>query len=508
MRLTKAEGALAAGLVAWSLLPIVVLAGGGDVFNGSDGLQVADHMQYLSFIRDSGEHVLISNRLDVAADPHLFLHPMYVLSGLLWKLGASVQLAFLAWKPVTVVLLFIGFAAYVRRLLSADRTKMALALLLALFSVSIAAPLADWLGGSADLQFGTFVVGFEMFAAGYTWGASSGTISVALMPLFLLGIERVLEPSRRREGRSARWYAVWAGVAGMLCSWLHPWQGITLLAIILALAAWERLDRHYLALAVPVALTAAPLAYFWVLSQTDTSWQHVSQPNDFAHVGIWLVAGLAPALLALPGFPGRDLDLQERILRIWPAAAIVVYFALQSSWFYHAFVGLSLPLAVLAVRGWGRLRLPRLATAAVVLALTVPGMVFAVTELYDGRADHFFRSDEAAVLDYLDDSPRPGAVLAPRAPLGQAVPGLAGRNTFVGHYTWTPDYGAREAGTEDLFEGRLSARAARRLVRESGAAFLASDCRGRADLEPLLRRLLLRVRRFGCATVYELRPPA
>jgi hypothetical protein len=504
----RAPEALLGGLFAlWSLLPFALLFLGRDpgVFNGSNGLQVADHMQYLAFIRDAGENVLFSNRMDVASDPHLFLHPVSAISGLLWRLGASIQLAFLAWLPLTVALLVLGYAAYVRRLV-AGRGQAAAALALALFYFSIAAPLTDWLGADPELEFGTLIVGLEMFTGAYPWGGFPGAISVACMPLFLLGVERVLEPARRAAGRSARWYAVWTGVAGMLASWLHPWQGITLLVIVGCLVAWGRFERRYLALAGPVVLTAAPLAYLWILTQTDSSWAAVSRPNDFAHAAGWFFLGMLPVLLALPGFAGRDLDLQERMLRIWPFAALFVYFTLQSSWFYHALIALSLPLSILAVRGWSRLRLPRVAGVAAIAALTLPGMVFIAAELRDTREKHFFEPDERRALEYLDRSARRGPVLAAREPLGEAAPGFSGRQTFVGHYTWTPDYYAREDRAEALFDGRLGRRQALALVRESRAAFLASDCRDRADLRSRLRPVLVRVRRLGCATVYEVRP--
>src|SRR3954454_11804892 len=117
VRLSRAQRASLAALVVGSLVPFVLLLGGGDVFNGSDGIQVQDHMQYLSFIRESGEHLLISNRFDVAHDPRVFLHPVEAISGVAWRLGASLQLAFLMWKPAAVLVLFAGFAAYVRRAL-------------------------------------------------------------------------------------------------------------------------------------------------------------------------------------------------------------------------------------------------------------------------------------------------------------------------------------------------------------------------------------------------------
>jgi hypothetical protein len=197
------------------------------------------------------------------------------------------------------------------------------------------------------------------------------------------------------------------------------------------------------------------------------------------------------------------------MLRIWPVAAFAVYLALDRTWFYHAFAGLSLPLAILAVKGWRRLRVPRALAAAALLLATAPGMVWIVQQLVQTQGQHFFRPGEARALAFLDRASRPGPVLAPAMPLGQAVPAFAGRRTYVGHYYWTPDYPGRAAAADALFDGRLSRAQASQLVRSSQAAFLASDCRrGRVDLTPLLGQMILRTWRFGCATVYELRPAA
>jgi hypothetical protein len=380
------------------------------------------------------------------------------------------------------------------------------ALILAFFYVAPAMPLAEWLHGSPVLRFGTQVVGLEIFAGSYPWGGFPAAIAIGLMPLFLLGLERVLDSSKRAPGRSERWYAIWSGLAGMFVTWLHPWQGITLLAIVAGLVVWARLGRRVLSLVVPVGLTAAPLGYFYVLSHTHSSWQLVSHANNFAHVGWWFALGMLPLLLALPGFRGRDLDIQERALRLWPVAAFAVYFAMNRTWFYHALAALSLPLAILAVKGWRDLRVPRPLIAATLLAVTIPGMVYAVQQLVKTRDQHFFTPSEAHALAFLNSSPRSGPVLAPAVPLGQAVPAFAGRQTYVGHYYWTPDYFHRAALADALFDGRLAPAKAIQLVHASGVAFLASDCRrGRVNLEPLLGGMIARAWRFGCASVYELR---
>lgn len=512
------EAAVFVALALWALVPFAVfflrLDGGlavdtgRGVFYGSTGLVWVDQLQYMAWIREAGEHVLFSNRFDVKSDPRLFFHPMVAVSGLAWKLGASMPVAFLLWIPVTVILLFAGFAAYVRRFLAGQRAPQAAALVLALFFVTPASPLVDWLGGEGLLQFGTLLLGLELFSAGYLWGGFGGAISIALMPLFLLGVERILDPSRRRAGRSRNWYVAWTGTAGLFASWLHPWQGVVLLLIVAGFIAWDRFRRRNLVLAVPVGLTVAPLLYLFVLSRTDSSWGLAGGHGaGYSHLGWWFYLSMAPALLALPGFRGGQLDLQERMLRLWPAAALIAYFGLQQSWFYHALAGLTLPLAILGVRGWQRVGLPRGLGAVALVALTLPGMAWTVQALRSQQAEHFLAPGEHDALAYIERSPRPGAVLAPLWVVGPAVPAFAGRSTWIGHPTWTPNWGQRSKQAEQLFAGRLRPAEARRLVREAGVAFVASDCRRRTDLRRALRPLLTGVRRFGCATVYEVRAP-
>jgi len=503
--LTTWELALLAALAFWMLTPLVVLvaAGGGD-FNGTYGIQVDDQFQYMSFVREAGEHLLISNRFDVAPGPHVFLHPMFLASGLLWKLGASIQVAFLAWQPFAAAVLFFASAAYVRRLLG-QGAAAGIALLLGLFFFTPATPLVHWLGGGPQLQFGTLVMGLELFTGGYPWSGAAATIAIALMPIFLLGIERILDGSRRTSGHGRLWYVLWTGISGLLVSWLHPWQGIILLVILCGLWAWSRFDRRYLILALPGALTALPLAYYELLSRTASAWAQFSRTNDFPHVGVWFVLGLAPAVLAVPAMRGRHFDVQERLLRLWPLATLAVYFALHSGWIYQALGGLTIPLAILAVRSLRAVRFSRLAAGVAIAVVTVPGMVFLAHTLAVTHGDHFFAPAEREALAYLERVPRPGPVLA-RQRLGRAVPGFTGRSTWVGHYQWTPDYDARRTDAQALFGGRMPAGEAQRVVADSGAVFLLSGCDTPADLRPTLGPLVTGVHRMGCATVYEIRP--
>ena len=518
IRLSFGEGALLALLAAWSLIPlaagIVHLVAHGGVLAGPDGVGATDHYQYLAWIREAGEHVLISNRFDLASEPRVYLQPMWVASGLLWTLGLPVQAAFLAWKPICVVALFGGCLAYVRRTVTGRAAQLAaLALALLYFPPTTALLGRTGLGSELEDNLG-YLFTFQLTPATYLWGYVQTAIAVGLMPLFVLAVERLLDPARRRPGRGARFYALSAAAAGLIVSWVHPWQGLVLVAVGGGLALWGRLRRDQLPLALPLAATALPLAYFAVLGRTDTAWKEgAAEVADASHQWGWLVLALAPlALLALAGAlrTRRPLDVGDRMLLLWPLATLAVYGLLDRTFFFNTLSGLSIPLAVLAVRGAQRLRGPLAAPVAVaaVAAAVAPGAADIAWFLRDSidrdGIPRYLEPGEADALEFLDDSPRTGGVLA-RVYLGQAVPGHAGRRTYVGHPSWTPDYHERIEATEDLFAGRLPSAEARALVRRTGAVFVLEDCEQPRRLGTLLAPLALRTHRFGCATVYELR---
>jgi hypothetical protein len=512
-RLDPGEALLLALLAAWSLIPLAAgvahLITDGDVLSGTDGIGIVDHFQYLAWIREAGENGLISNRYDLGGDDAVYLQPMWLLSGLLWAVGLPIQATLLVWKPVCVLVLFAGCAVYVRRTVDGRGARLA-ALALALFYVPPLAVLFGRTGlGSAAEDGLLYLFGFELSPATFLWGYVQTALAVGLMPVFLLALERLLDPNRRRPGRGPRWYAGIAAGAGLLVSWVHPWQGMVLLGIAAGIALWERRAAVVTALALPAAATAVPLVYFAILARIDAAWGEGSEGIGSPHEWGWLLVAVAPlAVLAVVGAfarrPLRELDLQDRMLLLWPVVTLVIYAALDRTFFYNVLSGLTIPLAVLAVRGarW----LPRPVAVAAVILATAPGLVNLALEFRDGlgagASPRYLEDGEAEAMEFLDDSPAGGPVLT-RLYLGQAVPGFSGRNTYVGHPSWTRDFGTRVRETEELFAGRMPPDEARALVRRTSVAFVVVDCEQPRDLSRALGPLIRRTHRFGCATVYE-----
>jgi hypothetical protein len=516
--LTRGELLLLVALAGWSLIPtaaaLVHLAQDGGSWTGVDGNSVTDHLQYLAWVREASEHVLISNRFDTAHDPAVYAQPMWALSGFVAALTGSVQLGYLLLKPIAVAVLFGGVWAYVRRTVDGPGRRLA-ALALALFYVSPAAVLVGWGKlGDGDTRFVTDLFAVELSPSYSLWGYFQTAVAVGLMPVFLLAVERVLDPAKRAPGRGPRLYAGAAAAAGLLASWVHPWQGIVLLGILAALFAWGPERGRFAALALPASATLAPIVYFFVLSRTDTAWKAGRLDSELPHHWGWLLAALAPlAVFAIAGAlarrPFRDLDLQERALLLWPLVTLLVYAVFTRSFYYHLISGLTIPLAVLAVRSFDpRALVARLAAVVAIAACTLPGHAYLLDSFRDdvngGGLARYLRGGESAALHYLDDSPRDGAVLA-RVYLGAAIPAFTGRRTYVGHPSWTPDFYERDRQTDRLFHGRMSPAEARDLIRRSGAAFAVTDCNEPLDLRALAGPLVVGELHFGCATVYELR---
>ncbi len=505
-------------LLALAALSVAILAGlllRGRPLSGADGLLAADELQYFAWIRDAGEHVLIGNRFDLAPGPRSFLHPGFLLSGMVHRvLGLSVPAAYLLWKPVAVGLTFFACRAYVRRLLPPGGQRH-VALILALFAIMPASSFVTWSGWGGKPREYTFAfITGEMWSGQYLWGYLMTALAVFLMPVVLLGIER-WRVERRRS------ILAWAAVGTLVVCWLQPWQGATLAVIVVGVEAWRcarTRERPPLALAVVPLAAAIPSAYYFALATWDPSWKLAGEVNAAGAQAEWSWPWWAMVLVVLPlaapavlAYRGRAASWQEMALRLWPFAALAVYLQPAGTFPYHSFQGLTLPLAILAVQGIsGRWRPRRALVVAALFVMIVPGLASRVQaaahNVHAGADPYFVFGGEVRALKWLEANPRPGGVLA-SAYAGYMIPSRTGREVYVGALSWSPDWGTRGRRADALFEGRMTGEPARRFVLSTGARFLFGDCRpGVRDLSGELAGLVERVQRFGCATVYVLRP--
>ncbi|HEV7459489.1 MAG TPA: hypothetical protein VGN78_03040 [Solirubrobacteraceae bacterium] len=469
--------------------------------DGAFGPAYDDQTHYFSWVQDASQHLLVSNRYDLPTSPHDLLHPVLATSGLIHRATSlGVVESYVLWLPVAWALVIFAVWRYAGRFLGTGWARTA-ASAIALLWVPPAAAIADWTHWQ-DVHW--LATGYDSTTLTWTRGAYPGILAGALLPLALLGVERC-----RRSSSRARV----AGVAALalLASWIHPWQGV-LLIVIVVVAEGVTILRTRTWRPVPAVVVGAalvPLVYWAMLPRLDSFWsgaQLVGRATIPLTLAILIIAPLAvPAAGAYRRLPS---DWGEIALRAWPAAAVVLALIPGSSP-THYLLMLPLPLGVLAVRGLAAIR-PRspakaLAMAALAL-LAVPGAVWLADREagVDGFSLDRLGRGERAALESLAKEPRSGGVIASSEAVASMVPFRTGHPTYASNDVWATDAGRRAQRIAELFGGTMPGRDIRAFLRETRARFLVADCaRGTAQLETALPRGSTR-RTWGCVRLYSL----
>jgi hypothetical protein len=479
----------------------------GRVWTGTDGLYLVDQQQYLAWIRSASHHGLIANLFVLRPTPADYFQPAIAVSAGVTKLGVAPWLALLLWKPVAVTAFLFATRRYIHRSLSGTWERR-IALTLTLFF------------GCFTVVYGSFSVLGDLFPGFLSWGYVFALLALAAIVVALMRYD-----TARRQGR-----VVWLpGMLGACATLLHPWQGELLILIVLGgelmLGRPSSIDRRRLAnVALTVGLTGLALLYYAILGRADTSWRLARDASRHDYPLWSLIVAVVPLVIpALFAYRGRPASFLAAATRAWPVAVLALFFLSASALGatpLHAFQGITIPLAVLAIQGVRRTQVlrraphPRLAVALAVAVVTIPTTVWELGYAIDIAAPDpenptFIHRDEQRALDYLNSNPKRGGVLA-RSFLGALIPASTGRRVFVGDCLWSqPHCYERVHNARILFAGQMPAAAARTFVRQTGATFLLSDCESPVDLPRLLGPgMIAGTRRFGCARVYEVDRPS
>ena len=513
-------------------------------WSGSIGpANYGDSMQYLAFIRDSTDHILAGNLYSLDPPARAFLHPGIAVSGLLVRLGLPVPLSYALWVPISALALAAAVFAFVRELTPRGSVRTAALALALLYSLPV---------GLADQVLGTGKrIGLtEAATAQVLWGYPYAALSVALLCVAIVRFSRA-----REEGRAIDPVL---GGAALLVGWLQPWQGLTLLLVLVAGEALARLGGRMgkvdpgearpragvvpraslTGLVLPtLALASAPLAYYAWLGSADPSFRVadlnaalVDSIQTPAVLALALAPLLLPALLALRLPARRPVELAARV---WPVAALFGALVLIATGFgsspSHFLRGIAIPLAVLAAIGidhaiGGRRNALVAATAAVALvALAGVGTVRSLQANSDsftnavgpGSTSRYWLSDdEVAALDFLDDpavGAGSGVVASPS--ISPFVPWWSGLAVWQGNAIWTPRAAGRAWAGKALFSGApccelaLLSMAPRRFASATGADVALVACSPESySAAETLGPLSARIATDGCASLISLPP--
>ncbi len=485
-------------------------SGPDHMWTGTNGPYLVDQMQYLGWIRSSFRDILIGNPFTSSGGTRDFLYPPLVVSETLVRLGVSTWLSYLVWTPVAAVALALSVRTLVRRSMVGTASRR-VALVLALFYISPLWYLANTFHWPI-LYFGAYSL--EMWPVGYLEGYPFTALAIA----FFIGT--ILKYQR---GRDECRFAAGAPLCALLCAWLLPWPGGTLLLVLVAAEVYLRIRRLPATpprlLVTTTMACALPLAYYALLGHFDATWRIAGQVNNqFPESMRELALTLLPlSLLALVAYRRPPKSFVDAAVLAWPLCALGVFCGIYvtgvGTFPKHALEGISIPLAALSVLGFKELyrefrsRALLASGCVAVVALLLPTLptlnearTVGIPTIF-GTDPFFIRTSESDALHYLSQTSDSGSVLSTQY-LGQIVPAETGRNTWVGIASWTPNFSWRVDAADDLFSGELGTRQAVSLVESTGARFLLSGCEHPDILSRLLSSIVQQRIRFGCASVY------
>jgi hypothetical protein len=424
-------------------------------------LDVPDHIQYFSWMRDLARAPLAANRLTAEPnDPALF--------NLLWwalgHLGAATGLDYAALFTLLRVLAIavgLGGSYFFLRVAVPDDAQRRLAFILIAFGggIGLIWIVVKYVGNlpAAPFPFDTYTAEPNTFLSmlGYPHFALAMGLLVATFALLLIAL-------RKQQLR----YALFAGIVALILGVQHTYDLVTMYGVfgVFGLLIWLR-DRRFprflfICGVIIVGISAPPAGYSFLLTKNNPVWAEVLSQFDNAGaftpnpLHLPILMGL-PLLLALIGFRPRMLQSRNEI-EIFVGAWFLTHFVLvylPLEFQIHLLLGWQVPIAVLAAATLltrikpalaNRSRTPqRLALGGLVgLALITNVYIFAwrFIELKRHELPYYLTRDEVAALDWLEANTDKSDVVLSTLDFNQFTPMWSDARAFLAHWTGTLDY--------------------------------------------------------------------
>lgn len=451
-------------------------------------LDVPDHGQYFSWMRDLSEQNLVSNKLTPEPNRAIFFNLLW------WGLGRTGAILDVGYPVmyqvmrVASAILFLLLAYRVCAWFLDDRFSRRLALLVIALTSGLGWILVVL---KYTLMNGELIFPLDLYVAeGNTFLGILGYPHFIAAALYIFVYDLLL----RGEKSGNLWYAVAAGFVALFFGWQHAYDlvlvyGILGAYIVLKTIRDRELPHYMLGAAIITGLISFwPALYSVLLTRLDPLWEEVLA--QFANAGVYTPGPLhLPILLGIAFLLAlytifrlnplriRELDDNKLFLVGWFAAnGLLIY--IPTDFQIHMLNGWQVPIAILAVYGlfqyvlpWAALktaiirrrmqkpvleRAPlRLSLAVLLIAVILPTNLYLFAWRFVDLRRHdypyYLYKDEMDAMSWIDRAAADEDVVLSSVTTGQYLPALTGSHAFLAHWAQTLDYYGKEQMVSEFF---------------------------------------------------------
>lgn len=435
-------------------------------------VNVPDHMQYFSWMRELTTANLSANKLTPEPNAPVFFNLLWWSMGRLAALlGVSYAVMFQLLRLVATTL-FLVLAYRICSWYFADRLMRRTAFLLIVFAGGV-----GWLlvvlkytvaGGELPYPLLVFVSEPNTF---FNILAFPHFIAAAL---YVFVFDLVQRGQQRRQLK----YAVFAGLVALFFGWQHAYDLVLVYGILgfytlLLLLRDRRLPWYMLkSMLIIGVISWWPALYSVLLTSLDPLWKDVLA--QFANAGVYTPNPLQLLILLGPTFwlaifwvvkenPFRlsGLDDKTLFLNAWFVANFALNY-IPTDYQIHMLNGWQIPIAILATQalffaiiplvqkitrrwqmGWSRAGVQRAVILGLIILVIPTNIYLWAWRFIDlGRHDYpyYLTTDEVNGLGWLDGHVQSDDVVLSSMTVGQYIPALTGAHAFLAHWAQTVDF--------------------------------------------------------------------
>jgi hypothetical protein len=449
-------------------------------------LDVPDHAQYFSWMRDLSTANFIQDKLTPEASAPIFFNLLWWGLGHLGLfLGVGYAGIFQVLR-VGATLLFLVLLYRVCSFFLADRRQRRLAFLVASLTSGF-----GWVLVILKYALHQSDVVFPMdlyIAEGNTFLGILGYPHFIAAALYIFVFDLLLRGHRK----ASYLYSLAAGLAALFLGWQHAYDLVSVYGVMGAYTVLLALrDRKIpvfwvLSIAIVGSISWWPALYSVWLTSADPVWKQIL--GQFVNAGVFTPGPLHLLILFGPAFlialatvvrmnpvRLRKLDNASLFLVAWFLVTFVLIY-LPVNYQIHLLNGWQVPIAILAVRGlytYGRplaahtarlfhvrpglisRDMARKVLPVILVAAILPTNLYLFAWRFVDLSRHdypyYLSNDEVASLHWLEGQGSQNDVVFSSLTIGQYVPMLTGKHAYLAHWADTLDYYGKSAAVAQFY---------------------------------------------------------